>query len=230
MNEFDYLDFSIWGVLIVEVACSLFVLKWWSKLNRSGRLAGGWLLAATAFGVLGKVARYAIQNSLIVTFFWFPVSAILAFNALASMHGPGRSRTGLRLLSWLLVGAWALLAVTIETPGEYSRATSPLHAIMLAAAAAYTLITRVEASRTDLVRDPVFVVAAFWVIYCVPTVFLSVAARFWMTAQDSTQLLNYYSFRNTVVMISYSAMIYGIHLFVAARPRLGEPIAGRTTP
>jgi hypothetical protein len=179
---------------------------------------GGWVLSATAFAIGATIAKDIIQNSLAVAFFWYPISAIFAFNALASMHGPGRSRGGLRVLSWLMIAAWVVLALAVEGIGEYSRVTSPMHAILLAAAAAYTLITRVEASRTDLLRDPAFVTAAFWVIYAVPTVFLSVAARFWMTMENSEQLLNYYSFRNTIVILSYGILLYGISLWAGIRP------------
>jgi hypothetical protein len=228
VNSIRYLDLTVWGGMLVEVAGSVLVVRWWSKLNRSGRLVGGWLLAATVFAIGGKIARHAIRNSLVVTFFWFPVSSIFAINALASMHGAGRSRSGLRALSWMMVMAWAILALTIEDFGDYSRITSPMHAILLAAAAAYTLITRVEASRTDLLRDAAFVTAAFWVIYAIPTVFLSVSARFWMTAGNSQQLLNYYSFRNTIVILSYGVLIYGIALWANTRPARGQIVQAGT--
>lgn len=208
----DVLRVTVWGMLAVELVGSYLVLRWWGDLRRTGRLAGGWLLAATLYGVLGKIGQYAIGNSIIVTFFWFPVSAILAFNALASMHSPGRSRNTLRTLSWVMVLAWATFALTVETPGEYSRITSPMHAILLAAAASYTLITRVETSRTDLLRDPAFVIAAFWVVYAVPTVFLSVAARLWVYTEDFNQVLQYYTFRNTIVIGAYFALLYGLRI------------------
>jgi hypothetical protein len=208
---------SIWGMMFVELLGSALVLSWWSRLGRTGRLAGGWLLAATLFGILGLIGQYAIENAILASFFWFPVSSILAFNALASIHSPGRSRTVLRALSWMMVLSWVVLSLTIETPGDYSRIASPMHAIILAAAAAYTLITRVEASRTELLQDSSFVIAAFWVIYAVPTVFLSVAARLWVYTEHYYQVLYYYTFRNTVVLLSYSALLYGIRLSLGSR-------------
>lgn len=229
VNIVRYLDITVWGMLVVELACSYYVLKWWAGLARSGRLAGGWLLAATAFGIAGQIGKYTIRNALIATFFWYPVSALLAFNALAFMHAPGRSRAGLQLLSGCVVLAWAILALTVEVPGDFSKFTSPMHAVLLAAAGAYTLITRVETSRVDLLRDPAFVVAAFWVIYAIPTVFLSVAARYWMERQDAQTLLNFYSFRNTIVVLSYAILLYGIWLFAQARrpTELGQETAAR---
>ena len=215
-----YLDLTVWGVIVIETLSSLFVLHMWPRLGRSVRLAGGWLLAATLFGWGGHFGRVLLQNSLIVTYFWFPVSAILAFNALAAMHGPGRSRTGLRILSWCVVVAWAVLGIAVEQPGDYSRLTSPMHAVLLAAAAAYTLITRVEASRTDLLRDSSFVISAFWVMYAVPTVFLSVAARYFVTVEDRQTLINFYSFRNTIVFLVYPILIYGIWLATAPGRRV----------
>ena len=216
MNDISYLKLTVWGVIVLETLGSMLVLRWWKLLPRSGRLAGGWLLAATLFGWGGHFGKVFLRNSLIVTYFWFPVSAILAFNALASMHGPGRSRVGLRILSWLVVIAWAVLGILVETPGDYSRLTSPMHAVLLAAAGAYTLITRVEASRTDLLRDSSFVISAFWVIYAIPTVFLSVAARyFFNTIGDSRLLVNFYSFRNTIVFLVYPILLFGIWLSTA---------------
>lgn len=226
MNALEYMRGTVWAILVVEVACSVCILIWWSKLNRTTRLAGGWLLAATFYGILGKIGQYAWDSSIIVTFFWFPVSSILAFNAMASMHAPGRSRTSLRALSWLMVLGWVVSTLVIETPGEYSRITSPAHAIMLAAAAAYTLITRVEASRSDLLRDSSFVIAAFWVVYAVPTVFLSVAARLWMDSEDYAQVIYYYSFRNTIVIASYFALLYGIWLSYDRHRTLHPSTAG----
>jgi hypothetical protein len=208
----DYLEVTVWAMLAAELACSFFVLRWWGSLTRTGRLVGGWLLAATLFNAVGKIARFTIQNSLIVTFFWFPASSILAFNALASMHPPGRSRIALRAVSWMMVIGWAVLALTVEVPGEYSRFMSPAHAMLLAAAAAYTLITRVEASRVDLLQDSSFVIAAFWVVYAVPTVFLTVAARLWIGVADSGRLTGYYSFRNSIVVLAYAALLYGVYL------------------
>jgi hypothetical protein len=113
--------------------------------------------------------------------------------------------------------------VAVETPGEYSRLTSPMHAVLLAAAGAYTLITRVETSRVDLVRDSSFVIAAFWVIYAIPTVFLSVAARYWMEQRDAQTLLNFYSFRNTIVLLSYFILLYGIWLIYRSRKGVEHP-------
>lgn len=187
------------------------------------------MIAASFFAIGAQVGRYAFQNALIVTFFWYPVSSILAFNALAAMHSPGRSRTGLRVLAWALVLAWAALGILVEAPGEYSRVTSPMHAVLLAAAGAYTLITRVETSRTDLLRDPSFVIAAFWVLYAVPTVFLSVAARYWMQNNDTAALLRFYAFRNTIVILSYPILVYGISLLVASQQNLRTPTAGRVS-
>lgn len=224
-----YLDVTVWGMLTVEVACSICILRWWKLLDRRGRLSGGWLLAATMFGIGGIVGKYAIRNALVVTFYWYPISALLAFNALAYMHARGRSRRALHMLSLAVVIAWAVLAITVEERGDFSRLTSPMHAVLLAAAAAYTLITRVETSRVDLLRDPAFVVAAFWVMYAVPTVFLSVAARFWMAAQDTQTLLNYYSFRNTIVTLSYAIMLYGIWLFAEAK-RSDRALTGEALP
>jgi hypothetical protein len=213
----DFLDATLWVMLAVEIGGSVLVIRLWPALTRTGRLAGGWFLAATVFGLLGQFGRFVLQNSQISTFFWFPVSALLAINALASIHPPGRSRSGLRLLSWVMVLGFATLALTVEQPGDYSKITSPAHAILLAAAAAYTLITRVEASRTDLLKDPSFVIAAFWLIYAVPTVFLSVAARMWVYTTHYNQVLYYYSFRNTIVIVSYFALLYGISLSVNRR-------------
>jgi hypothetical protein len=227
VNIIRYLDITGWGMIVVEVVCSFFVVTWWSRLNRSARLAGGWLLAATAFGIGGTIARYAFRNALAVSFYWYPVSALLAFNALAYMHTAGRSRRALQLLSVAVIVAWAVLALFVEERGNYSRFTSPMHAVLLAAAGAYTLITRVETSRTDLLRDPAFVVAAFWVIYAIPTVFLSVAARYWMEQRDTQTLLNYYSFRNTIVILSYGILLYGIWLHAKVRAR-NDLFADRT--
>jgi hypothetical protein len=207
-----YLDITVYGMLVIEVVCSALVLSWWSRLNRSARMAGAWLWAATLFGILGLLGRHFIRNALMASFFWYPVSALLAFNAMAFMHARGRSRLGLHLLSGVVVMAWGVLALTVEQFGDYSRFTSPMHAVLLAAAGAYTLITRVEASRVDLLRDPVFVIASFWVLYAIPTVFLSVAARFWMEAGDTQTLLHFYSFRNTIVNLSYPILLYGIWL------------------
>jgi hypothetical protein len=216
-----YLDITVWGMMAVEVVISCFVFRWWRQLNRSGRLTGGWILAATVFAIGGQIGKYTIRNSLVVTFYWYPISALLAFNALAFMHAPGRSRKSLHVLSIAVVIAWAILALTIEQRGDFSRLTSPMHAVLLAAAGAYTMITRVETSRVDLLRDPAFVVAAFWVIYAIPTVFLSVAARYWMVQRDAQTLLNFYSFRNSVVVLSYAILVYGLWLFAKA-PRRGH--------
>src|SRR5690606_39384427 len=136
---FRYLDVTVWGMLVVEIICSICIARWWSLLDRRGRLTGGWLLAATLFGIGGVIGKYAFRNALFVTFFWYPISAILAFNALAYMHAGGRSRKTLHALSVAVIIAWAALALFVETPGDFSRFTSPMHAVLLAAAAAYTL-------------------------------------------------------------------------------------------
>jgi len=205
---------------VLEVAAAVLVLVWWHQLGRTGRLAGMWIVAAAVFGLAGFAAAKLVHNSQYVTFFWYPVSGWFAFRALASAHGKGRVKRGIERYAVVFTVLWLAFALTIETFGEYSLVNSPLHALSLAVLAAFTLVTRVGSADTELMHDTGFVLSAAWLIYAVPTVFLTLPTRTWLAQGKHEQILFYFTFRNVVAIGAYILLLHGIRLARSGRPTI----------
>lgn len=211
--------------VVAEGLTASLAAAWWTRLSPVGRWAAAWIFTAFAATVLGYITRYTVQNSLVVSFFWFPVSAWLACGAMAAIHGPGRSSRAIRVASWLYILAWAILSATVEELGNYSRFTASLHSLIMAGIAAYTLVSRVEASRQDLVRDPGFLLSTAWLIYAIPTVFVEPAARAWLRSGDYDQIVVFFIFRNWIVIGSFVVLVLGLY---RSRGSRAAPVAAAT--
>lgn len=201
-----------------EVSVAILVIHWWRQLGRTGRLAGQWIIAAAVIGIAGLASGKLWQNSQYVTFFWYPISGWFAFRALASVHGEGRVKRIIEGYAVVFALLWLVFALTIETFGEYSLVNSPLHALSLAVLSAFTLVTRVGTADTELMQDTGFVLSAAWLIYAVPTVFLTLPTRTWLTQGKYEQILLYFTFRNVVAIGAYVLLIRGIRLARSGRP------------
>ena len=204
------LSHSILAYWVFECVASIMTIIWWRKLDRLGRLAGTWFIVAFLTQLIIDVVVARISNALIVTFLWMPLGMVIAMGVLAAAHSPGRSRNGLRIVAWLYVAIWAVLSATYEEPGAYPLITTTLHALILAGAGAYTVVGRVDNARTELWRDPPFLAASGFLLYAVPTVFLTIVGRVYMPdvnvvlpLEHYEPLLRYYLFRNMVILIAY---------------------------
>ncbi|HET9064915.1 MAG TPA: hypothetical protein VFN22_03735 [Gemmatimonadales bacterium] len=205
---------------VLEVAAAVLVITWWRQLGRTGRLAGMWIVAAAGVGLAGLVAAKWVHNSQYITFFWYPISGWFAFRALASVHGEGRVKRAIEGYAVVFALLWLVFALTIETFGQYSLVNSPLHALSLAVLAAFTLVTRVGSAETELMLDTGFVLSAAWLIYAVPTVFLTLPTRTWLAQEKYEQIMLYFTFRNIVAIGAYILLLRGIGL-----ARSGQPTA-----
>lgn len=202
----------------LEVIAVVFVISWRHQLGRTGRLAGQWVIAAALLGLIGMASAKLLHNSQYVTYFWYPISGWFAFRALASVHGEGRVKRAIEGYAVVFALIWLVAALTIETFGEYSLVNSPLHALSLAVLAAFTLVTRVGAAESELMQDTGFVLSAAWLIYAIPTVFLTLPTRTWLAQSRYDQIILFFAFRNIVAIGAYILLLHGIRLARSGRP------------
>jgi hypothetical protein len=206
-----------WDVLIsyggsaVELCGAAIGIARWRRLASGQRMITIWFAAATVSDVAAFVTARWFHNNQPAGRIWFAVSVVFALEALAAFQAGKKRVVALRVGILAYLGAWSILAAFVEPLTSISTYTEPLHAVVILAAAAITLVRRASLGRGDLLEDPGFLIAAGLAGYAVATVLETLVGQLWL--QDAPQYVNaYYAASNIVTALGEGVIIKALFL------------------
>ena len=183
----------------------------WRRIGPGQQAITLWFGAA----MVGDVAAFAtarlFQNNQPSSRLWFAFSVVFGLAALAAFQ-PNRARAwALRVTAGVYLVAWGALALFVEPLTALSTYTEPLHALVILAAAVFTLQRRASLGRGDLFSDAGFLVAAGLAGYAVASVLESLVGQLWLT--DAPQYIGaYYSVSNVLTALAEVVIIRALFL------------------
>lgn len=150
----------------------------WRRLDRSFRMIGVWLGLLVAERML-SLAVGDTGGAYVLARLWFPLSVLYTMGAIAAMQGNERRRDMFRLVAIGYSLVWIVLMMAYENYAGPPQWTAELHALVLTAAAAFSVVQRAGRARHDLLRDPGFLLSIGLLLFAAPATFLSYTAREW---------------------------------------------------
>lgn len=174
----------------VEVSGFAIGAGFWRRLARGQRVITLWFAAASLSDIVVIVLARRHQSTQPATRVWFAVSVVLALEALAAYQRSARRVHALRALAGAYVVASVILLVTIEPLAVITTYAEPLHALVILATAAVTLLRRGLFGRGELLLDPGFLIAAGLTGYAIAAVFETLVAQLWVN--DAPQYVKAY--------------------------------------
>ncbi len=151
---------SIWVQLVPVVA--FVAVRRWANVA----------LTLTAISVLVMLAQDLLMvwfgsrgmNNLWVSHAAMPVTTALILWAYSHWQVRGAPRSAIRVAAALYLLIWVLLSLAAESFMQFSRFTGPMQAILVIAAAGYTLVAHFRETDAPL-DEPWFWISLGWVLY-----------------------------------------------------------------
>lgn len=199
-------DFFAWLLVGAHVLLVLFGVIRWSRLDTGCRYIWAWAVVGLAARLLMLAWKHN-ELRLVVTHFYFPVSAVLATGALASYQPTRRAADTVRIAGYGYVAAWAIITPLFETLASFSRYTAPLRGILIAVVAALTIATRQRVRQTRALDDRgTLIAAAFALLYAATGVVAPYAAAYHLT--EPTRIGALLLFRDVIVLTAMIPMLW----------------------
>jgi hypothetical protein len=173
----------------------------WRSLGRGQKVITLWFGAAIGFDLLALALAPRLLNTQPISNTLYPISVVLALEALASYQVTRVFAIRFRLVAAAYVVTWAVLHLTVERLTDYSTFAAPLSGIVVLACAALVLFQRVARGRSDVLTDPAFLIAAGLCGCAVADVFRTLVAGL-LLHDHPYYALAYYSACNLILTLA----------------------------
>ncbi|MEO5800086.1 MAG: hypothetical protein ABIZ70_15990 [Gemmatimonadales bacterium] len=203
-----------WLLITVHALLVLFGLVRWRQLDTGCRYTWIW-------GLFGLITRYlnislhVPTDRLVVSHFYYPVSAVLATLALAPYQQTRRDADAVRLAGLGYVAVWAIITPLFEDIRTFSVFTAPLRAALIAIIAIRTIsVARKRIAHPWYDDRGILIAAAFALLYTATGI-----TSPWAASNHTTNVAlirPLLLWRDVVVLIAMVPMLWAFLLHVPA--------------
>jgi hypothetical protein len=187
-----------------------------------------WLLMFGQDVAMWWMATHGVHN-LWLSHLGIPVRATLLLFAFTAWQTDELSRVALRIANAGFFVLWLVLYLLFEDPTGFSRFASPIHAILLVAVSAYTIVRRSQQSLVPALESDWFWVGAGVLLYFAASVVISPVSRLLMVSAPELVIQAVYV-KAIIYIVAYLLIARGVLCLLPLRTSGGYSSPALSSP